>query len=84
VFDHVLVNTDHSIPIPDDMAYSGYEYVQWDSREAKSKGYRVVEGKFLEHFIGCKEGKDTSIYHDSDKIGRAVMKLFNEVVFRKG
>jgi uncharacterized cofD-like protein len=77
-FDHILVNSNHDIPIPTAPEYEGYSYVSYDKTSTEAAGYRVVEGDFLERFMGGVEGKGVSIYHDSQRVAHKLIDLYRK------
>ncbi len=77
-FNCILVNSNTSIPIPSTPEYEGYSFVPFDRGSAEARGYRLVEGDFLQSYMGGVEGKGVSLYHDPQKIARALMDLYAE------
>lgn len=75
-FDHIFVNNNHAIPIPETPEYHGYSYVDYDVAATSKQGFILHEGDFLESFMGGTEGKGPSIYHDPKKIAAAVMEVW--------
>jgi len=75
-FNHILVNTNQSIPIPSTPEYEGYSFVQYDREKVRDMGYQLIEGDFLQSYMGGVEGKGVSLYHDPQKIAQAVMDTY--------
>jgi len=78
-FTHIFVNTNTLIPIPTTPEYGGYDYVQYDAAAVSQLGYTLVEGDYLEEYMGGVEGKGVSIYHDPEKIARALMAQYEAI-----
>ena len=77
-FDYVFVNKNYSQPIPSTPEYAGYSFVEYDKKSVEQLGYHIIEGDFLEAYMGGVEGKGVSIYHDSEKISDRVFKEYEK------
>lgn len=65
IFDTILVNTNHKVPIPKDL---NYQYVA--ASKTNSTNAKIIKGDFV--------NRQFPIYHDSQKIAYALEKLINE------